>query len=112
MSGFNEFVPQELITVFDERELELLVGGIAEIDMDDWKKYTDYRGYTENDEVVQWFWKVGHFAEEVVLVAFSLTKSRHPTVCQILGRGKEVSVAPIRHRHVSYPRQRVQGLAR
>lgn len=26
--------------------------------MDDWKKYTDYRGYTENDEVVQWFWKV------------------------------------------------------
>lgn len=57
MSGFNEFVPQELVSVFDERELELLVGGIAEIDMDDWKKYTDYRGYTENDEVVQWFWK-------------------------------------------------------
>ena len=57
MAGFNEFVPQDLITVFDERELELLVGGIAEIDMDDWKKYTDYRGYTENDEVVQWFWK-------------------------------------------------------
>jgi E3 ubiquitin-protein ligase NEDD4 len=28
------------------------------MDVDDWKKHTDYRGYTESDEVVQWFWKV------------------------------------------------------
>ncbi|KAJ3115576.1 hypothetical protein HDU96_000400 [Phlyctochytrium bullatum] len=55
--GFNEIIPQELISVFDERELELLIGGLAEMDVDDWKKHTDYRGYTENDEVVQWFWK-------------------------------------------------------
>ncbi|KAI8850426.1 hypothetical protein BC829DRAFT_425173 [Chytridium lagenaria] len=55
--GFNEVIPQELISVFDERELELLIGGLAEMDVDDWKKHTDYRGYTEADEVVQWFWK-------------------------------------------------------
>ncbi|KAF0527937.1 HECT-domain-containing protein [Gigaspora margarita] len=57
MEGFNQLIPQELITVFDERELELLIGGIAEIDVDDWKKHTDYRGYTESDDVIQWFWK-------------------------------------------------------
>lgn len=76
MSGFNELIPQELINVFDERELELLIGGMSEIDVyvlspsshfvpkikfmifsDDWMKYTDYRGYEMNDEVVQWFWK-------------------------------------------------------
>ncbi|VVT46542.1 uncharacterized protein SAPINGB_P001265 [Magnusiomyces paraingens] len=57
MVGFNELIPQELINVFDERELELLIGGISEIDVDDWKKHTDYRGYSENDEVIQWFWK-------------------------------------------------------
>ncbi|KAK9455898.1 hypothetical protein V1511DRAFT_487821 [Dipodascopsis uninucleata] len=57
MSGFNELIPQELINVFDERELELLIGGIADIDVDDWKKHTDYRGYSESDEVIQWFWK-------------------------------------------------------
>lgn len=56
--GFHELIPQDLINVFDERELELLIGGIAEIDVDDWKKHTDYRGYTESDEVVQNFWKV------------------------------------------------------
>uniref|UniRef100_A0A060T4D3 E3 ubiquitin-protein ligase n=1 Tax=Blastobotrys adeninivorans TaxID=409370 RepID=A0A060T4D3_BLAAD len=57
VTGFNELIPQELINVFDERELELLIGGIADIDVDDWKKHTDYRGYSESDEVVQWFWK-------------------------------------------------------
>ncbi|KAF9432563.1 hypothetical protein BGZ76_010626 [Entomortierella beljakovae] len=55
--GFHQLIPQELVTVFDERELELLMGGISEIDCDDWKKHTDYRGYTEQDEVIQWFWK-------------------------------------------------------
>ncbi|AEO64550.1 1a663c16-4672-427d-9229-a492f9013d3f [Thermothielavioides terrestris] len=56
-SGFEELIPQDLINVFDERELELLIGGIAEIDVDDWKKHTDYRGYTESDEVIQFFWQ-------------------------------------------------------
>ncbi|CDS04104.1 Putative E3 ubiquitin-protein ligase [Lichtheimia ramosa] len=55
--GFNQLIPQDLVNVFDERELELLIGGIAEIDVDDWKKHTDYRGYTEQDDVIQWFWK-------------------------------------------------------
>ena len=42
MSGFNELIPQELLNVFDERELELLIGGVSEVDMEDWKKHTDY----------------------------------------------------------------------
>ncbi|KZT74124.1 HECT-domain-containing protein [Daedalea quercina L-15889] len=57
MSGFSELIPQDLINVFDERELELLIGGMSEIDVDDWSKFTDYRGYEVSDEVVQWFWK-------------------------------------------------------
>ncbi|KAJ3358988.1 hypothetical protein HDU91_005054 [Kappamyces sp. JEL0680] len=55
--GFHELVPKELVNVFDERELELLIGGISEIDMDDWKKNTEYRGYKEDDDVVVQFWK-------------------------------------------------------
>ncbi|KLO18527.1 HECT-domain-containing protein [Schizopora paradoxa] len=58
MVGFNEFIPQELVSVFDERELELLIGGMSEIDVDDWNKFTDYRGYEVNDDVIQWFWKI------------------------------------------------------
>ncbi|TGZ83198.1 HECT-domain-containing protein [Ascodesmis nigricans] len=57
IAGFHDLIPADLITVFDERELELLIGGIADIDVDDWKKHTDYRGYTETDEVIVNFWK-------------------------------------------------------
>ncbi|KAF2466979.1 HECT-domain-containing protein [Lindgomyces ingoldianus] len=57
VSGFHELIPADLVNVFDERELELLIGGIADIDVDDWKKHTDYRGYTESDEVIVNFWK-------------------------------------------------------
>lgn len=32
LEGFRELVPAELIDVFDERELELLIGGMSEID--------------------------------------------------------------------------------
>lgn len=57
ISGFSELIPLDLINVFDERELELLMGGMSEIDVDDWKRFTDYRGFSEQDDVVQWFWQ-------------------------------------------------------
>lgn len=57
MSGFNELIPQELINVFDERELELLIGGMSEIDVDDWAKHTDYRNCSSSDQIVVWFWQ-------------------------------------------------------
>ena len=60
VAGFNELIPPDLVNVFDERELELLIGGIADIDVDDWKKHTDYRGYTEQDQVIKNFWTVGY----------------------------------------------------
>ena len=56
IAGFSELIPLDLINVFDERELELLMGGMSEIDVDDWKRFTDYRGFSEQDDVVKWFW--------------------------------------------------------
>lgn len=58
MEGLLELVPRDLLSVFDERELELLVGGCTEIDMDDWSKFTDYRGYTASDPIITWFWSL------------------------------------------------------
>jgi E3 ubiquitin-protein ligase NEDD4 len=57
MEGLLELIPMDLLAVFDERELELLIGGITEIDMDDWTKFTDYRGYDKTDQVIEWFWQ-------------------------------------------------------
>lgn len=81
LSGFEDLIPPELISVFDERELELLIGGIADIDVDDWKKHTDYRGYTETDEVIVNFWKCvrGWDAEQKSrLLQFTTGTSRIP----------------------------------
>ncbi|KAL0571341.1 hypothetical protein V5O48_010623 [Marasmius crinis-equi] len=57
MEGLLELIPADLLGVFDERELELLIGGMSEIDMDDWSKFTDYRGYEKTDQVIEWFWQ-------------------------------------------------------
>lgn len=75
--GFSDLVPLQLLKVFDERELEVgdwwveqgvcpshnsspqyLLGGLSQIDVDDWKKNTEYVGYTAHDDIIVWFWKV------------------------------------------------------
>jgi len=35
-----------------------LLGGLAQIDVEDWKKNTEYVGYTPYDNIIVWFWKV------------------------------------------------------
>ncbi|TFK74857.1 HECT-domain-containing protein [Pluteus cervinus] len=56
LEGFCEVIPIELIQIFDEQELELVLCGIPEIDVNDWQRYTTYEGYTPNDPVVLRFW--------------------------------------------------------
>ena len=38
--GFHELIPANLLRPFDERELELLIGGICKIDTTDWQANT------------------------------------------------------------------------
>ncbi|PON94002.1 Coatomer beta subunit [Trema orientale] len=58
LEGFTELVPRELISIFNDKELELLISGLPEIDLDDLKANTEYTGYTAASSVVQWFWEV------------------------------------------------------
>jgi E3 ubiquitin-protein ligase NEDD4 len=59
LEGFNEILPLSLIKVFDENELELLMCGIGNVDVKDWKQNTVYKGsYHPNHIVIQWFWRV------------------------------------------------------
>ena len=56
MEGLGDVLPLDLLHTFNEHELELLIGGTTEIDMDDWKRFTDYYGYQESDWMIKWFW--------------------------------------------------------
>lgn len=57
LEGFNQVVPLQWLQYFDERELELMLCGMQEIDVDDWERNTIYRHYTRNSKQIQWFWK-------------------------------------------------------
>ena len=58
LEGINSVVPLEWLKYFDERELELMLCGMQEIDVDDWQRNTIYRHYTRNSKQVLWFWQV------------------------------------------------------
>lgn len=68
--GFFDVIPEPLLTIFDFQELELLMCGLPDIDLEDWKEHTEYSG--EYDDVAgdhqacQWFWEVvGEFDREM-----------------------------------------------
>jgi E3 ubiquitin-protein ligase NEDD4 len=60
--GIYDVIPEPLLTVFDFQELEMLMCGIPEIDIGDWRANTEYSGeleYTYGDHIVcEWFWEV------------------------------------------------------
>jgi len=65
LSGFHELIRPEWIAMFTPSELELLISGLPEIDMEDLRKNTEYRGYTSDSATIQWFWQVVHeFSQE------------------------------------------------
>lgn len=43
LKGFSEIMPRSLVQQFDSHELEFLIAGTLEVDVDDWKNNTDYR---------------------------------------------------------------------
>ncbi|EGG21935.1 putative E3 ubiquitin-protein ligase [Cavenderia fasciculata] len=58
LEGFHELIPKQLISIFNELELELLISGLPEIDIDDLKSNTEYTGYTAESPQINWFWNV------------------------------------------------------
>ncbi|GJN88818.1 hypothetical protein Rhopal_001789-T1 [Rhodotorula paludigena] len=57
-TGVDEIVPIRQLQVFDEKELELVICGVSELDLKDWCDNTELRGFKADDQVVQWFWQV------------------------------------------------------
>ncbi|WAR08062.1 HACE1-like protein [Mya arenaria] len=81
LEGFNLYIPQKLVRLFDEYELELLLSGIPEIDMADWKANTTYVDCDIDTPVVQWFWEsMAEFSEQerVLMLQFVTGSSRLP----------------------------------
>uniref|UniRef100_W8C7B3 E3 ubiquitin-protein ligase n=1 Tax=Ceratitis capitata TaxID=7213 RepID=W8C7B3_CERCA len=82
LDGFGSIIPLNLIKIFDEHELELLMCGIQNIDVKDWRENTLYKGdYHQNHIIIQWFWRaVLSFSNEMRsrLLQFVTGTSRVP----------------------------------
>ncbi|XP_075428021.1 E3 ubiquitin-protein ligase Itchy homolog isoform X2 [Ascaphus truei] len=55
--GFNEILPQQYLQYFDAKELEVLLCGMQEIDLNDWQRHSIYRHYTRTSKQIVWFWQ-------------------------------------------------------
>lgn len=78
-------VPRRALALYTWKEVEVLVAGSPEFDMDLWKSHTHYSGYSCDDEVVLTFWRVMEgFSEEEKsnFVRFCWGRSRIPRAGQ------------------------------
>ncbi|CCI40517.1 unnamed protein product [Albugo candida] len=80
--GFLEVIPQEKLMIFDYQELELVMCGLPQIHVDDWKTHSVIHPPNfANSDVVRWFWEVLHDLnqeERARFLQFSTGSSRVP----------------------------------
>ena len=59
--GFNEVVNIKLLKTLEITDLELILNGTQEIDVQDWRSNTEYRGgYFDSHENISLFWDYIH----------------------------------------------------
>jgi E3 ubiquitin-protein ligase HUWE1 len=75
-------IKSSLTSIFTPTELELLISGLPDIDIEDLRKNTEYRaGYSVQSQVIQWFWEiVVEFGQEekALLLQFVTGTSKVP----------------------------------
>ena len=57
LNGFYDLVPPELISIFSPTELELLICGLPDVDVEELQMYTEYHQYRSSDPCIEWFWE-------------------------------------------------------
>ncbi|CAH8356078.1 unnamed protein product [Eruca vesicaria subsp. sativa] len=83
LEGFNELIPRELVSIFNDKELELLISGLPEIDFDDLKANTEYTSYTVGSPVIHWFWEVVKLLTKKIWLDFFSLSPEHQSFNQL-----------------------------
>lgn len=68
--GVYDVIPESLLSIFDEEELQSLLCGGPTINVMKWKRYTVYSGkfqkQRESHQVCKWFWELVEFFDEAM----------------------------------------------
>lgn len=110
--GLFEVVPQENLMVFDYQELELVLCGLPEIDIADWRRNTHVAPSFGDSPVTSWFWEViGDLSEEerARFLQFCTGSSRVPVqgfkgLTSYDGRICPFTLRPISHQTTGFPK--------
>ncbi|MFH4979955.1 hypothetical protein AB6A40_006664 [Gnathostoma spinigerum] len=82
VNGLHEVIDETQLNIFDSEQLELLLSGTTEIDMNDWQSNTEYKGgYNAEHVCILWFWDIVHEinnAERLKLLQFVTGTSSIP----------------------------------
>uniref|UniRef100_A0A7E4UYV5 HECT-type E3 ubiquitin transferase n=1 Tax=Panagrellus redivivus TaxID=6233 RepID=A0A7E4UYV5_PANRE len=82
LRGVYSLVDREYLRVFDAKQLELVLSGTVEINIEDWRENTEYKnGFFEDHVVVRWFWDTVYSfsnAERLKLLQFVTGTSSIP----------------------------------
>ncbi|CDZ98701.1 translation elongation factor 2 [Phaffia rhodozyma] len=82
LRGLDEVVERRFLSTLEPAELELLICGISEIDVDDWQAHTDYRsGYYFEHPSIQLFWafvRTLSSDQKMALLQFVTSSTRLP----------------------------------
>ncbi|KAF0688700.1 Aste57867_19698 [Aphanomyces stellatus] len=81
VEGVYDIVPPELLLPFDHKELELLLCGLSEIEVRDWKANTELSNNLKESTVLQWFWEIVEgmsVAERAKLLQYTTGSARVP----------------------------------
>eukprot|EP00617_Octactis_speculum_P008634 CAMPEP_0185796510 /NCGR_PEP_ID=MMETSP1174-20130828/161123_1 /TAXON_ID=35687 /ORGANISM="Dictyocha speculum, Strain CCMP1381" /LENGTH=456 /DNA_ID=CAMNT_0028491883 /DNA_START=671 /DNA_END=2041 /DNA_ORIENTATION=+ len=62
LRGLYTVIPWDLLLLWDHAELEFIICGTQSIDVDDWRRHTEYVGgfssLGDAHEIVEWFWSI------------------------------------------------------
>ena len=79
--GFNEVLDLKICQILTWRQLEEYVCGKHTIDIEFLKEITEYKGFEDSEEIIQWFWEWLEECDEdqrVLYIKFSWGKTRLP----------------------------------
>ncbi len=104
--GLFEIVPESLIKLFLPYELETLICGQSQVDIEDLMQNVQYRDCSKSDKLIVWFWEVVEefeLEERMSLLFFITGSSSIPyggfkeTKITIIKSGKSPNTLPVAH---------------
>jgi len=71
LKGFRRIIPRNYLSHLSTSDLEIIIAGAPEINLEDMKKYAEYSsGYNATSQIIKWLWEVLAEFKQEELAAF------------------------------------------